>query len=178
MWSSNFLVEIAVKDGVFLAVPRPYRGMRQGKTRETLQVVRYWHVLSMQQKLLEKKRMDSSRNFRWCISYYTLPLYGWIYIYSHQSPQRKIQKWTHVARIFPRGISYVTLGLSGLFLNRMTLWLDWYVVRRGSKSKYHNNTCLREIGRHLWIFISRFQEWTYWGGPVYAVQESSNMHCG
>ena len=69
----------------------PYREMRREKAQECLQVFQYWQVPLMQKCSL-KKRVDGSKFPRWHVHYYTLHLYNWVYIYSHQSPWRKTQK--------------------------------------------------------------------------------------
>ena len=65
------------------------------------------------QNIIEKK--EWTIQIVWGDLYPTSPsLYtiGFKYI-GNRSPWRKIQKWTHVARILPRRISHVTLGLRG-----------------------------------------------------------------
>jgi hypothetical protein len=38
-----------------------------------------------------------------------------------------------------------------VMLLNQTHVFDWHVIRRGSKSKHHNDTCLKEIGLRLQI---------------------------
>ena len=107
MWSSDFLVEVTVRFGVLLAIVRneARKSPRNPASRSVLK-----GAFDAKKHLL-KNKMHGSIFLRWYEPYCTLHLYSWIYIYSHWSPRKKPQKWTHDAWILPRGISYVTLGL-------------------------------------------------------------------
>ena len=75
MWSSNFVVEVVVKFGVLLAIPRNERNLASCSVL----------TCAFCAKLFIER--DNGH-----VPYYTLPLYDWTYIYSYRSPQRKIQK--------------------------------------------------------------------------------------
>ena len=109
MWSSCFIVVVDVQFGVLLAVPR---NEARNKPEKPCKLFGTDMCFRCPQKKLLIKRMDGLIFLRWCVPYYTLPLYGWINIYSHRSPWRKIQKWTHAIEILPWRISYVNLGLT------------------------------------------------------------------
>ena len=88
MWSSNFLVEVAAKFGVSMAVPR---NEARKSTRKPASCLVLTCAFDAEKKI--EKKMNGSIFLRWSIvPYYTLPPYGWIYIYRYWSPhQTKIK---------------------------------------------------------------------------------------
>ena len=131
MWSLNFLVEVAMKFGLLLAVLK-------NKARKSLKDSGSCSILTCafnaqklkKLKIKMKKRMDDSKNSRWFVPYDILSLYGWIYIYSHRSPQRKeIKMNTCCKNSSSRNIlchfevkqQHIT---SSNLINRSTLWKD------------------------------------------------------
>ena len=116
MWSSNFLVEVAVKFGVLLAVGR--NEARKNPINPTSCLVL---TCAFDAKKHYWKRDWTLSKF-WGDLYPTTPsLYtvGFTPI-AIDLPKRKIQKWTPTTWILRRGISYVTLGLTGPHLSIQT----------------------------------------------------------
>ena len=98
-----------MKFGVLLAVPR--NGARKSpRNLASCSIL----IGAFDTRQFYWKRLWTVQFSRWYIPYYAFPLSGWIYICSHRSPRRKIQKWTLAVEILTRGISYVTLGLDKL----------------------------------------------------------------
>ena len=181
MWSSYFLVEVAVKFGVLLAVPR---NEARKKPEKPCKLCGIDMSFCCKKKLLKKKN-GRFKFLSWNVSHYTLPLHGSIYTYNHdRSPRRKKNsKWTPVAAwILPRGTSYVTAGLTWRrrlicgpeFKKKMTVacWHTWTLTLadlvytryefvlistqirwvRVSSSGLHGNSPNSNSTSHVWAF--------------------------
>ena len=69
-------------------------------------------------------------------------------------------------------------GCYGVAFLNQTPKFDWYVVPRGSHSKHHKDTCLKEIGPCLQILIITLHSLmnTIWKTYVSSVKNPTNMH--
>ena len=69
------------------------------------------------------------------------------------------------------------MGLKWLALLIGPTRFEWYVVRRGSKSKHHKDTCLKEIGLCLQRVITTLHSTTNIIGRAYVfIHKINNKH--